>query len=65
MSLYILMYRRLFGVPDVIKDMTRSLEMVRHEDRYIGQLYLDTGKVPGEIGTIPELREVIGTPQGK
>ena len=28
MSLYILMYRRLFGVPDVITDMTRSLEMV-------------------------------------
>ena len=23
-----LMYRRLFGVPDVITDMTRSLEMV-------------------------------------
>ena len=23
-----LMYRRLFGVPDVIMDMTRSLEMV-------------------------------------
>ena len=28
MSLCILMYRSLFGVPDVIKDMTRSLEMV-------------------------------------
>ena len=28
MSLYILMYRRLFGVPDVITDITRSLEMV-------------------------------------
>ena len=28
MSLCILMYRRLFGVPDVIKDMARSLEMV-------------------------------------
>ena len=28
MSLCILMYRRLFGVPDVITDMTRSLEMV-------------------------------------
>ena len=28
MSLYVLMYRRLFGVPDVITDMTRSLEMV-------------------------------------
>ena len=28
MSLCILMYRRLFGVPDVIMDMTRSLEMV-------------------------------------
>ena len=24
----VLMYRRLFGVPDVITDMTRSLEMV-------------------------------------
>ena len=24
---------------------------------------MDTGKVPGEIGTIPELREVIGTPR--
>ena len=28
MSLCILMYRRLFEVPDVITDMTRSLEMV-------------------------------------
>ena len=28
MSLYVLMYRRLFGVPDVITDMMRSLEMV-------------------------------------
>ena len=28
MILYVLMYRRLFGVPDVITDMTRSLEMV-------------------------------------
>ena len=28
MSLCILMYRRLFGVPNVITDMTRSLEMV-------------------------------------
>ena len=28
MSLCILMYRRLFGVSDVITDMTRSLEMV-------------------------------------
>ena len=28
MSLCILMYRRLFGVPDVITDMKRSLEMV-------------------------------------
>ena len=27
MSLCVLMYRRLFGVPDVITDMTRSLEM--------------------------------------
>ena len=28
MSLYVLMYRRLFGVLDVITDMTRSIEMV-------------------------------------
>ena len=28
MSLCILMYRRLFGVPDVIMDMTRGHEMV-------------------------------------
>ena len=28
MSLCILMYLRLFGVPDEITDMTRSLEMV-------------------------------------
>ena len=28
MSLCILMYQRLFGVPDVITDMTRSLKMV-------------------------------------
>ena len=25
---YVLMYRRLFGVPDMITDMTRSLQMV-------------------------------------
>ena len=25
---------------------------------------MDTGKVPGEIGKIPKLREVIGTPPG-
>ena len=35
----------------------------RHKDRYIGRLYLDTGIVPGEIGIIPEHREVIGTPR--
>ena len=28
MSLCVLMYQRLFGVPDMIMDMTRSLEMV-------------------------------------
>ena len=28
MSLCVLMYQRLFGVPDEIGDMTRSLEMV-------------------------------------
>ena len=27
MSLCVLMYRRLFGVPDEIRDMTRCLEM--------------------------------------
>ena len=27
-ELCVLMYRRLFGVPDVITDMTRALEMV-------------------------------------
>ena len=26
---------------------------------------MDTGKVPGEIGTIPELWDVIGTPRGE
>ena len=35
----------------------------RRKDRYIGRLYLDIEKVPNEIGTIPELREVIGTPR--
>ena len=34
----------------------------RHKDRYIGRLYLDIGMVPGEIGNIPEHREVTGTP---
>ena len=28
MSLYVLMYRMFFGVPDEITDMTRSLKMV-------------------------------------
>ena len=28
MSLCVLMYRRLFGVSDLIMDMTRSIEMV-------------------------------------
>ena len=28
MSLCVLMYRRLFGVPDVITNMTRSLEII-------------------------------------
>ena len=35
----------------------------RHKDWYIGRIYLDTGKVPGEFGNIPELREVTGTPR--
>ena len=46
----------------MIMDMIGVSKWSRHKDRYIGRLYLDTGKVPGEIGTIPELREVIRTP---
>ena len=34
----------------------------RHKDQYIGQLYFDFGMVPGEIGILPEYREVTGTP---
>ena len=47
----------------MITDMTRSLELSRHKDRYIGRLYLDVGMVPGEFGHIPEYREVTGTPR--
>ena len=40
--------------------MTRSLEMVRCKDRYIGRLYSDIGKVPSDSGifrSTGELRE--------
>ena len=47
----------------MITDMTRGVsKWSRRKDRYIGRLYLDTGMVPGEIGNIPEHREVTGTP---
>ena len=36
----------------------------RHEDWYIGSLCLDIGSVSGEIGILPEYREVTGTPRG-
>ena len=41
----------------MITDMTRSLEMAE-------TLYLDIRSVPGEIGILPEYREVTGTPRG-
>ena len=47
----------------MITDMTRSLEMVKTKDRYIGSLCLDIGSGPGEIGILPEYREVTGTPR--
>ena len=52
------MYRRLFGVPDVIIDMTRSLEMVEKIDileayvwisevfRVKSGFYRSTGRLP-------------------
>ena len=51
----------------MIGDMTRSLEMVRHKDRYIGRLYLDFGKVPSDSGifrSTGELREFAGEYMG-
>ena len=63
MRLCVLMYRRLFGVPDVITDRRGVSKWSRRKDRYIGSLYLDIGSVPGEIGILPENREVIGTPR--
>ena len=36
----------------------------RHEDWYIGSLYLDIGSVPSEIGILPEYRGVTETPRG-
>ena len=42
--------------------LRRVLKWSRGKDQYIGSLYSDTGMVPGEIGIIPEHREVIGTP---
>ena len=56
-----------FGVPDEIGDMTRSLEMARHKDRYIGRLYSDFGKVPSDSGifrSTGELREFAGEYMG-
>ena len=47
----------------MITDMMRRLEMVRHKDQYIGRLYLVIGMVLGEIGILPEYREVTGTPR--
>ena len=51
-----------FGVPDEIGDMTRSLEMPRRKDRYIGRLYSDFGKVPSDSGifrSTGELRDYV------
>ena len=52
-----------FEVPDEIGDMTRSLEMSRRKDRYIGRLYSEFGKVPSDSGNFQstgELREFAG-----
>ena len=57
------MYRRLFGVPDVITDMTRSLEMVEIDilEAYVwisevfrvkSGFYRSTGKVTGTPGEL-------------
>ena len=56
-----------FRVPDEIRDMTRSLEMVERKDRYIGRLYSDIGKVPSDSGifrSTRELREFAGEYMG-
>ena len=58
-----------FDVPKVVRspgcDHGHDEESRNGRDIKIDILddYLDTGMVPGEIGTIPELREVIGTPR--
>ena len=43
----------------MITDMKRSLKMIETYER----LCLDIGMVPGEIGILPEYREVTGTPR--
>ena len=50
----------MFGVPDEITDMMRSLEMVRRKDSYIGRLYSDIGKVPSDSGIFRSTRGVTG-----
>src|SRR3990170_35357 len=57
-----LMYRCLFGVPDEITDMTRSLKWSRGKNSYIGRLHLDIEMVPSDSCIFPEYREVTGTP---
>ena len=44
------MYRRLFGVPDVITDMMRSLEMVETKRLIYWKPMFGYGSVPSEIG---------------
>ena len=52
------MYRMLFGVPDEITNMMRSLEMVERKDRYIGRLYSDIEKVVSDLGIFRSTREL-------
>ena len=52
------MYRRLFGVPDVITDMTRSLEMVET----LGLIYWTT--IFGHRKCSREVSDKTGVPEG-
>ena len=59
------MYRRLFGVPDVIPDMTRSLEMDQDIKIDILDDHIRTPEVFRVISRKPECRRGYRNPPGK
>ena len=59
------MYQRLFGVPDEITDMTRSLEMVETSRLIYWTAMFGHQKCSGRFQIKPECRRVTGNPLGK